>query len=58
MLKQRQEGYSYGTIMVWLAGIMNFFVMNDVVLNKKKINRFMGEHIKTIKDRGYTVEEI
>jgi integrase len=28
------------------------------VLNKKKISRYIGEHVKTVKDRAYTIEEI
>lgn len=57
-MKLRKENYSHGTIAAWVAGIISFFTMNDVVLNKTKISKFMGENIKTIKDRGYTREEI
>jgi hypothetical protein len=32
--------------------------MNDVIVNRKKIARYLGEHIKTVKDRAYTIEEI
>jgi integrase len=32
--------------------------MNDVFLNKKKINMFKGESIKKVADRAYTREEI
>jgi hypothetical protein len=32
--------------------------MNDVILNKKKINMFKGEFEKRAKDRAYTHEEI
>ena len=58
IINKRKEGYSYGTISTWLAGISNFFIMNDIVLNKRKISKFMGEHVKTVKDRGYTLQEI
>jgi integrase len=56
-LKQKQN-LSYSSINNRLAAIYLFFEMNDIVLNKKKINRYIGEHIKTIKDRAYTREEI
>jgi integrase len=56
-LKQDQN-LSYSSINNRLAAIYLFFEMNDIVLNKKKINRYIGEHIKTVKDRAYTREEI
>jgi integrase len=58
VIKLRKEDYSYSTILTRVSGIISFFEINDIVLNKKKIYRFMGEHIKTIKDRAYTREEI
>jgi len=58
ILKLRKEDYSFSTILTRVAGIINFFIMNDIVLNKKKIYRYMGEHVKTVKDRAYTIEEI
>jgi hypothetical protein len=56
-LKHEQK-LSYSSISDQLSAIYLFFEMNDVVLNKKKINRYIGEHIKTIKDRAYTRDEI
>jgi integrase len=53
-----KEKLSYSTINTRLAALYLFFTMNDIVLNRKKINRYLGEHIKTIKDRAYTREEI
>jgi hypothetical protein len=32
--------------------------MNDVPLNKKKINMFKGEYSRKVVDRAYTYEEI
>ena len=32
--------------------------MNDIVINRKKLGKYLGEHVKTVKDRGYTIEEI
>lgn len=43
---------------VMLTSIFLFFDMNDLTLNKKKINRYLGEHTRTVKDRTYTREEI
>jgi hypothetical protein len=41
-----------------LSSIFLFFGMNDITLTKKKINLYLGDHTKTIKDRAYTKEEI
>jgi hypothetical protein len=43
---------------VKLVAIFLFDDMNDIILNKKKICRYIGEHEKTVKDRAYTREEI
>jgi integrase len=58
IINLKNEGYSSATISLRLAGIMHFYTMNDIVLNKKKIGKYLGEHKKTIKDRAYTREEI
>jgi integrase len=53
-----KKDLSYLTINTRLAAIYLFYTMNDIVLNRKKINRYLGEHVRTIKDRAYTREEI
>ena len=53
-----EEGYSFASLNTRLAAITLFFTMNDIIVNRKKIGKYLGEHIKTIKDRGYTHEEI
>lgn len=58
ILKLRKEGYAYSSINTMIAGITYFFFINDIVLNKKKISRYTGEHVKTVKDRAYRREEI
>jgi integrase len=57
-MKLRDEGYSYSSISGKLAAIFLFYDMNDITLNKKKISKYLGEHVKTIKDRAYTRTEI
>ena len=41
-----------------MAAIFHMMDMNDVLLNKKKIAKFLGEHKRMTKDRAYTHEEI
>jgi integrase len=49
---------SFSTIHTFTASIIHFFEINDVVLNKKKINKFRGEHVAKFEYRGYTIDEI
>ena len=58
IMKMREENYSYSSMKVMLSSLFLFFDMNDITLNKRKINMYLGEHTKTIKDRAYTREEI
>jgi integrase len=58
IMKLRDKGYSYSSISVKLAAIFLFYEMNDIVLNKKKISRYVGEHEKTVKDHAYSREQI
>jgi integrase len=37
---------------------MTYYDLNEVILNKKKIYRYLGEEEKPIENRGYTREEI
>jgi integrase len=57
-MKMREKNYSYSSMKVMLSSLFLFFDMNDITLNKKEINRYLGEHTKTIKDSAYTREEI
>lgn len=41
-----------------LNAIHHFYDMNDVSLNKKKIEMFKGESIRKVVDRAYNHEEI
>ena len=56
-LKQDQQLSSI-SVELYLSSIMRFFSMNDIVLNRKKIGMYIGEYIRTQKDRAYSTEEI
>jgi integrase len=43
---------------LYLSAILHFYSMNDVVLNRKKIGMYVGDYIRTQKDRAYTTQEI
>lgn len=50
---------SYRTRATYLTAILTFYDINDVILRKKKIAKFLGEEsTRKYKDRAYTTEEI
>jgi integrase len=57
-LKNPPTSLRYATRSQYLAAIMTFYDLNEVVLNKKKIYRYLGEEERPIENRGYTTEEI
>ena len=58
IMSLREKGLATGSINTMKYAIYHFYDMNDVILNKKKINMFIGEpSLKTI-DRAYTHAEI
>jgi hypothetical protein len=48
----------YSSIYNQVAAILHFFAMNDVLLNKSKIHKFIPPHESSHEDRPYTTEEI
>jgi integrase len=58
ILQLRKLNLSSNTIRTRVASIYHFYAMNDVILNKTKINKYHGEFRKVVKDRPYTHEEI
>ena len=54
----RERGLAYNSLSNMLNAIYHFYEMNDVVLNKKKINMFKGEFARTVIDRAYNHNEI
>lgn len=57
-LKNPPHSLRFATRSQYLAAIMTFYDLNEVVLNKKKIYRYLGEEERPIENRGYTTEEI
>jgi integrase len=50
---------SFKTWATYLTAILTFYDINDVILRKKKLARFLGEEdTRKHKDRAYTTEEI
>jgi integrase len=57
-LKNPPVSLRYATRSQYLAAILTFYDLNELVLNKKKIYRYLGEEERPIENRGYTTEEI
>jgi len=57
-MRQRNPPISHSLRCIRLAALKHFLVMNDVVLNWKKISLYLGDKTKVVKDRAYTTEEI
>ena len=49
---------SHGSIRTYCFAIFHFFEMNDILLNKRKVMRFLPADEGAREDRGYTHEEI
>jgi hypothetical protein len=57
-LKNSPISLRYATRSQYLTAIMTFYDLNEVILNKKKIYRYLGEEERPIENRGYITEEI
>ena len=58
LMKMKHDGLSSSYRNIALAAIKHYYTMNDVVLNWKKIAKFIGEPKFDNQIRGYTHEEI
>ena len=58
IMSLREMKLASNTIKSRICPVFHFYEMNDVTLNKKKINMFRGEFIKVVKDKAYTHEQI
>lgn len=54
----RNKGRSHSLISTAVCAISHFYTMNDIVINKKKINKFVGARTKKHKDTGYNTNQI
>ena len=56
--EMKKEGKQFSAIDNYVRAIVSYYKINDVILNTKKINRFMPERRRIKKDRAYFHEEI
>jgi integrase len=58
IMSLRNDGVGYSTIRFLIEPIFTFYQLNDVLINKKKVNRYLPEYKKVVKDRAYSSEQI
>ena len=54
----RHSGVSYHTIQFLVTPIFTFYQLNDIILNRKKVSRYLGEYKRVVRDQAYTTEQI
>ena len=54
----KEKGLSRSSIRNAMASILHFLEMNDIILNRRKIAKFVPRNEKKVQDRGYTRKEI
>jgi integrase len=58
ILQMKQEGKNFYAISNYVTALISYYKINDVMLNTKRITRFMPERRRMRKDRSYSHEEI
>ena len=54
----KESDISYATIHFLVAPIFTFYQLNDIILNRKKVSRYLGEYKRVVRDEAYSVEHI
>jgi integrase len=54
----KRRRLSYTTINCLIAPIFTFYQLNDIILNRKKVSRYLGEYKKVVRDKAYSTEQI
>jgi hypothetical protein len=54
----RNNGVSHATVQFLVAPLFTFYQLNDIILNKKKVSRYMGEYKRIVRDEAITTEQI
>jgi len=58
IIHMRTSKLAYSSIRSRISPLYTFLELNDISVNKRKIERFFGEENKTVKDEAYTNEDI
>jgi len=58
IITKKEAGMSSSALNNYVAAVARFYLINDISINMRRVNRFMPEPLKVKKDRGYEPEEI
>jgi hypothetical protein len=58
IMSLRNGAVSYATIQFLVAPIFTFYQLNDVILNRKKVSRYLGEYKRVVRDGVYSTQQI
>jgi integrase len=58
VIHMRESKLAYSSIKTRVSPLYTFLELNDISVNKRKIERFFGEQKRTVKDQAYTNEDI
>ena len=58
IISMRDKGLSSSTVSCRLTGVLSFLDVNDIMINHKKLKRFMGESKKTVRDEAYSHQDL
>jgi integrase len=58
IMSLKESGISYATIQFLVAPIFTFYQLNDIILNRKKVSRYLGEYKRAVRDQAYSTEQI
>ena len=58
IIQMKEEGMNFRSIRNYLTPVISFYKINDIMLNSKKINKFMPAKTRVKKNRGYTHQEV
>ena len=58
IIQLKEEGKNFRSIRNYLSPIISFYKINDIMLNSKKINKFLPTETRAKKNRGYSHEEV
>jgi hypothetical protein len=51
----RNDGLFYSTIQFLIAPIFTFYQLNDVILNRKKVSRYLDEYDMPVVSKEYLI---
>jgi dGTP triphosphohydrolase len=58
IMSLRENHVSYATMRFLITPNFTFYQLNDVMLNRKKVSRYLGEFKRVVRDAAYTTEQI